>query len=207
MKTLRLSDLSGSNWKSFHIRPEDEKSLEEFYTDAEAKRYANSNSMRKIQEGLTLRAIELMQLPVGSTVIDAGCGAGFSTFILHEIGYGVLAFDALPIFVKLCKKNGFDAKLGDFRKFPFKQTVDGIVSISVLQWVTAKEVNEASKVANEFWNHLKKGGKAVVQFYPRSETELLQVGRLFKNVGFKTTIVTDNPENARKRKIFLLLVK
>jgi len=204
---MKLNLNSNSDWKSFHVRPEDEKTLEEFYTEAEAKRYAASNSMRKIQEGLTLRAIELMQLPIGSTVIDAGCGAGFSTAILHDIGYEVLPFDALSIFVNLCRENGFDAKVGDIRKFPFSEKVDGIVSISVLQWVTSKDIGEASKVAKEFWSHLKKGGKAVVQFYPKAESELMQVGKLFKETGFKTTVVTDNPSNSKKRKAFLLLVK
>ena len=194
-----------SEWKSFHVRPEDEKTLEDFYTTAEAKRYASSNSMRKIQEGLTLRAVEMMQLPIGSTVIDAGCGPGFSTAILHEIGYEVLAFDALPVFVELCRKNGFDAKVGDIRKFPFSEKVDGIVSISVLQWVIAQGLDETHKVAVECWKHLKPGGKAVFQFYPHSESEAMQIARIFKDTGFKTTLVTDNPKNAKKRKLFLFL--
>ncbi|MFH0713625.1 MAG: class I SAM-dependent methyltransferase [Candidatus Micrarchaeota archaeon] len=203
----KLEKPEKSEWKSFHVRPEDEKTVEQFYTAAEAKRYAASNSMRRIQEGLTLRAVELMQLPAGSRVIDAGCGAGFSSVILSELCYEVFPFDVIPIFVTLCRKKGFDAKRGDVRKFPFASLYDGIVSISVLQWVSALGAGEVKKVAREFWKHLKTGGKAVVQFYPRDEGEAMQVGRVFKSVGFKTTVITDNPENARKRKVFLLLVK
>ncbi len=196
-----------SEWKTFHVRPEDEKTVGYYYDDREAERYAKSNSMRKIQEQLTLRAIELAKFPLGSKVIDAGCGAGFSAIILREIGYKVYAFDLLQQFVEKCKEKGFAAKVGDLRKFPFKGKFDGIVSISALQWVSAKGMNEVAKVAWEFWKHLKKNGKAVIQFYPKSETELNAVAREFKIVGFKTIVITDNPRNARKRKVFLMLEK
>ncbi len=196
-----------SEWKSFHVRPEDEKTAADFYDASEAERYSQSNAMGKIQGQLTLRAIDIARFPLGSKIIDAGCGAGFSCEVLRGIGYGVFPFDVLPVFVEKCREKGFNAKLGDIRKFPFHGEFDGIVSISVLQWVTASNVEQARKVAAEFWSHLKKGGKAVVQFYPKSENELMQTGHCFKQRGFKTTAIIDNPSNPRKRKVFLLLEK
>ncbi|MDP3741794.1 MAG: class I SAM-dependent methyltransferase [Candidatus Micrarchaeota archaeon] len=196
-----------SEWKSFHVRPEDEKTAVDYYDASEAERYAKSNAMRKIQEQLTLRAVELAQFPLGSKIIDAGCGSGFSSIILREIGYEVYPFDLIPAFVEQCKQKGFKAKVGDLCKFPFKGKFDGIVSISVLQWVSIGGMVEVAKVAREFWNHLKKGGKAVIQFYPKSEVEAMQCGKAFKEKGFAVKIITDNPANSRKRKVFILLEK
>jgi len=199
--------LRSFEWKSFHVRPEDEKTAVDYYDEKEAERYAKSNAMRKIQEQLTLRAVELARFPIGSKIIDAGCGSGFSSEILREIGYEVYPFDIIPAFVKKCREKNFDAKVGDLRKFPFKEKFDGIVSISVLQWVSASGMGEVAKVAKEFWNHLKKGGKAVVQFYPKSEAEAMQIAKAFHEKGFAVKLVTDNPANSRKRKVFILLEK
>ena len=196
-----------SEWKSFHVRPEDEKSAVDYYDASEAERYSRSNAMHKIQEQLALRAVELAKFPIGSKIVDAGCGAGFSSIILREIGYEVFPFDLIPTFVEKCREGGFDAKVGDIRKFPFKDKFDGVVSISVLQWVSAAGMGEVAKVASEFWNHLKKGGKAVVQFYPRSEAEAMQCAKTFREKGFSVKLVTDNPSNSRKRKVFILLEK
>lgn len=196
-----------SEWKSFHVRPEDEKSAAHYYDAAEAERYAKSNAMRKIQEQLTLRAVELAKFPLGSKIVDAGCGPGFSSEILREIGYEVYSFDLIPAFVQQCRQRGFDAKVGDLRKFPFSGKFDGIVSISVLQWVSAGGMGEVAKVAAEFWNHLKKGGRAVLQFYPKSEAEAMQCAKVFQQKGFAVKLVTDNPANPRKRKVFILVEK
>lgn len=196
-----------SEWKSLHVRPEDEKTAVHYYDVVEAERYANSNAMRKIQEQLTLRAVELAKFPLGSKIIDAGCGPGFSSEVLREIGYGVYPFDLIPQFVEKCREKNFNAKVGDIRKFPFSGKFDGIVSISVLQWVSAKGMDEVAKVAVEFWIHLKKRGKAVVQFYPKSEAEAMQCAKVFREKGFAVKLVTDNPANSRKRKVFILLEK
>ncbi|MBI4406283.1 class I SAM-dependent methyltransferase [Candidatus Micrarchaeota archaeon] len=196
-----------SEWRTFHVRPEDQKTARDYYDENEAERYSKSNAMRKIQEQLTLRAVELALFPLGSHIIDAGCGPGFSSEILRKIGYEVLPFDLLPVFVAKCREKGFGAKQGDLRRFPFKGKFDGIVSISVLQWISAPGMRGVEKVAAEFWNHLTKRGKAVIQFYPKSEAELMAVARVFKKRGFKTVVVTENPSNSRKRKTFLLLAK
>ncbi len=199
--------LSSSEWKSFHVRPEDEKTVVDYYDEKEANRYSRSNAMRRIQRGLTMQAVELALFPLGSKVIDAGCGPGFSTEVLAEVGYDVYPFDLLPLFVEKCCEKGFRAKQGDLRKFPFQGKFDGIVSISALQWVSASGIDGVAKVASEFWNHLKKGGKAVLQFYPKSEKEALQTMRSFKAVGFTAKLITYNLANPVKRKVFMLLEK
>ncbi|MDO8660453.1 MAG: class I SAM-dependent methyltransferase [Candidatus Woesearchaeota archaeon] len=201
---------TSSSWKNSHVRPEDTQVATDFYTQRESERYASSNAMHKMQTELTLRAVQLAQLPIGSHVLDAGCGSGFSTEVLQQIGYKTSAFDLSPHFVSLAKQRNFECKQGDLRNFPFTEKFDGIFSISALQWITANPKTapaEAAKAALEFNTHLRPGGKAVIQFYPKTEEELLQTAQAFKQNGFHVNIVTDNPKNPRKRKIYLLLEK
>ncbi len=199
--------LCSPEWKTFHVRPEDEGGVADYYDEAEALRYCKSNAMRKIQQRLTLRAVQLALFPLGSKIIDAGCGPGFSSQVLRQIGYEVYPFDLLPAFVAKCREKGFNARQGDIRRFPFKGEFDGIVSISALQWVSCRGMREVEKVAEQFWSHLKKKGNAVVQFYPKSEAELMSVARVFRKRGFHTRVITDNVHNPRKRKVFIMLGK
>ncbi|NYZ74679.1 class I SAM-dependent methyltransferase, partial [Candidatus Micrarchaeota archaeon] len=116
-------------------------------------------------------------------------------------------FDAVPALLKHARRKGFKVKEGDLRDIPFRNnSFDAIVSVSVLQWILAKDAEKnAAKAANEFWRVLTKKGAAVIQFYPRSEEEVMLAAKAFRGKGFKTTFVTDNPDNPRKRKVFLLL--
>ncbi|MEW5954941.1 MAG: methyltransferase domain-containing protein [Candidatus Micrarchaeota archaeon] len=197
-----------SPWKTFHVRPEDEKAVHEHYSPEEAKRYAESNAMRRIQRQLTLRALELARIPLSARVLDAGCGTGFSLEVLEEARYKKIAgFDAVPSLLEFAEKKGFKVRQGDLRDIPFQSnSFDAIVSISVLQWILAKDAKEnAAKAAKEFRRVLSPRGIAVIQFYPLSEEEAMLAARAFKNEGFKTTLVTDNLRNPRKRKVFMLL--
>lgn len=202
---------AASPWKTFHVRPEDEHSgPEHYYSAGEAVRYAESNAMRKIQRELTLRALELARIPLEAKVLDAGCGTGFSLEVLREVGYDQIAgFDAVDDLLKHAVAKGFEAKKGDLRKIPFSaNSFDAIVSISVLQWILVSNAEaNLQKAANEFWRVLRKGGSAIVQFYPRSEAEAVAAGKAFLAAGFVGKLIIDNPENARKRKVFLLLKK
>jgi len=197
-----------SPWKTFHVRPEDDKPVHEHYSSEESKRYAESNAMRRIQRELTLRCLDLARFPLNSRVLDAGCGTGFSLEVLKEVGYKKIAgFDAVPSLLEFAKKKGFRVKQGDLRDIPFSdRSFDAIVSVSVLQWILAQNPEQnAAKAASEFWRVLSPKGIAVIQFYPRSEEEAMLAAQAFRAKGFKTTLVTDNPDNPRKRKVFVLL--
>ncbi|MFH0922596.1 MAG: class I SAM-dependent methyltransferase, partial [Candidatus Micrarchaeota archaeon] len=136
-------------------------------------------------------------------VLDAGCGSGFSLEILREIGYSCAGFDVSPAMVSLAKKKGFVAKVGDLRKIPFpKASFDAIVSISALQWI---DLNEASVVASEFRRVLKSNGRAVIQFYPESEKQLMDWAKAFKTARFSVVVTQEGLDSPRKRKVFLLL--
>ncbi len=191
-------------WRVSTKRPEDSSNSTGFYSTTQAAIYSSSRAIKRIQERLTMHALSLCLFPESSRVLDAGCGNGFSTRVLLDLGYDAIGVDSSPEMIALAKKNGINALLGDLRKLPFPANeFDGLISISVLEWVAS----EASKVAREFRRVLKQGGKGVLQFYPSSSRELEGVGKAFRDAGFKTTIHVENEGNARKRKVFVVVEK
>jgi len=192
-------------WRVKSERPEEVfRDAREFYEERETERYAGSRAMRRSQRGLTLRALELALFPLDAELLDAGCGNGFSMQVLKEIGYAnVKGVDASPAMVLQAKARGFDAVEGDLRSLPFPNaSFDGIVSVSALQWLKAGDVHRA---AREFHRVLREGGRVVAQFYPKTEEEMMGFARAFKEAGFTARVTVDNPRNARKRRVFLLL--
>ncbi len=191
-------------WKVRHKRPEDDGNPVEFYSKPGAKVY-EKNAMRHIQERILMRALELAGIPLGSKVLDAGCGTGFGMQLMKSIGYPVSGFDVSPEMLAIAKSKKLDVKKGDLRKIPFADSsFDAVVSISALQWVPLKE---RTAVAREFYRVLVDGGVAVIQFYPASEEEALATGKIFRQAGFKVVLHVDNEGNPRKRKVFLVLHK
>lgn len=158
-----------------------------------------SPGMKRMQEKLTLRAIELLGIEEGK-VLDIGCGSGYSTQVLNDEGFDVRGIDPEEKMITKCKERYLDCQLGTFEKIPFDDhSFDAIVSISALQWADYR------KAAKEVSRVLKYSAKAVMQFYPENKEEALKTARLFADQGFKTQLAIDNPKNPKKKKIFLLL--
>ena len=196
------------SWKTTHNRPEDiYENADKFYEEKEATRYALSNTMRKTQRELTMRALEFQVPPLSAKVLDAGCGCGFSLEVLKEIGYtNIKGFDLTPRFVEVAKQKGYAVRIGDLRKIPYSERFDVIISISALQWITASNLEKnVKKTAKEFNRLLNPEGCALIHFYPKTEVELMHTARVFNENGFAVKVVTDNPNNAKKRKNFLVL--
>ncbi len=185
-------------------RPEDRTSAEEYF-ERHGEDYAKSNAIRHIQHRITQRAVELADWPKGAKILDLGCGSGFSMEVLKELGYEVLGVDISEKMLGFAKAQGFNVVRADARELPFEdESFDGLLSISMLQWLGKKDVE---KVARECYRILKPGGVAVIQFYPRSEDEMVLVGRAFVKAGFTGEFTIDNPKNAKKRKIYLVARK
>ncbi len=150
-----VSKQSPRSWRVSSKRPEDSCSSKSFYS-TQAAIYSTSRAIKRIQERLTLHALSLCLFPEGARVLDAGCGNGFSTRVLLDLGYDAIGVDSSPEMIALAKKNNVNAVVGDLRALPFPANeFDGLISISALQWVA----NDAGKAASEFYRVLKKGGK------------------------------------------------
>ena len=162
--------------------------------------------MKKIQEELTLKVVELLEMKPPAKVLDLGCGVGFSTNLLGEMGFEVIGIDINPLMIEKAKVKGLNVVLGDFReleKYFRGKTFNCVISVSALQWV--KNWNDMKRVAEGVYYVLKDNGKVGIQFYPFSEVELNMFCKAFRRVGFNCKVKIEN--NRSKRTIFLLLEK
>ncbi|MFQ5406241.1 MAG: class I SAM-dependent methyltransferase [Candidatus Micrarchaeia archaeon] len=190
-------------------RPENRFSALDFYESGEGVSHVETNAVRRIQRALTLRALQLVMFPIDQKILDAGCGSGYSLDVLNEVGYSAQGFDLSPKLVGLAKAKGLEVKVGDLTDVPFPTaSIGGIISISALQWIlkgndTDKKKN-VKRAAQEFKRVLRPRGKAVVQFYAESVFDEELVRKVFEKQGFKAELVVDNPQNKRKRKVFLV---
>ncbi len=197
-------------------RPEDlYKSALEYFKDDTLSSYAESKSIMRTQRKITLRALEIMELKENHCLIlDAGCGPGFVAIYLDELGHKTIALDIISDFLNFYDIKDLNPILADMCYPPFQpSTFDAIISISALQWIY-KDSNLEKKhfdligLFKSFHSILKPNGKAVFQFYPKNKAILDDIGDIIaENTKFKGNFIIDNPNNPKKRKIFLILKK
>ena len=208
-----------TNEYSFNIkrkRPEDLFENASDYFNAETLRnYAESKSLMRIQKKITIRALELLELKHNrSLILDAGCGPGFATAYLNKLGYKTVALDIISEFLKFYDIEYLNPVLADMCFPPFKPDLfDSIISISALQWVIrdVKNKSERSILTNlfvSFYQILKPESKMIIQFYPKNTVIMDYIAEIVNTkTNFKGNFIIDNPDNPKKRKIFLLLKK
>lgn len=196
------------NWVVSSERPEEiygHPSL--YYTEEEIKKYANSRSMKKAQEKLAYRILELLDLEPGSKLLDLGCGVGYTSSVYKSEGYDVVGVDVLQNMIVKALEKGLDVKECDIRNLPkvFSQNCfDGVVSASAFQWLKETDISESVSGIKYV---LKSKGKVVIQFYPKSMEELLRTAKIFKKEGFLCDVIIDNPNNPKKRTVYLVMKK
>ncbi|MFX1493016.1 MAG: class I SAM-dependent methyltransferase [Promethearchaeota archaeon] len=197
-------------------RPEELfENIRDYFNTEYIKKYAKSKNMRRIQEKITFRALELLETRSSKIrILDAGCGPGFAALYLKEIGFDVIALDVISEFLRYYNLIEINPLVADMCFLPFKpNTFDAIISISALQWIFRDNYNKKMeylliKLTKSFYKTLKSNGKVVIQFYPKNNEIMEKIGNLFvSNTNFKGNFIIDNPNNAKKRKIFLLLKK
>ncbi|MCD6398860.1 MAG: class I SAM-dependent methyltransferase [Candidatus Aenigmarchaeota archaeon] len=199
----------GKGWFIKNERPEEiYLNPAEYYTKEEIEKYSKSSSMKKAQEKNIKRILELLEAVPPAKVLDIGCGVGFSTKFLEELGYKTIGIDVLSEMLKKAKEKKLKVKkvdAKDLSNFFKKEEFDYVVSTSALQWVKGSSNQE--KIAKGIWYVLKPDGKVGIHFYPKSEEEMKLWGRIFKKAGFNGNFIVDNPENSRKRNIYLIASK
>jgi len=194
-------------WVVKNKRPEENLgSPEIYYTDEEVEKYARSSGMRRAQEKIAYRVLELLEFKPGSSLLDLGAGPGYTAEVYRCEGYDVTCLDLIAKMVEKAKENGFEAHVGDIRQIKktfSKRKFDGVVSVSALQWI--KNELELKDIAKGIYSVLYKGGRVVIQFYPKSEQELKKVLKIFIENGFSGKIITDFPGVPKNRTIYLVL--
>jgi len=204
---------------SFNIkrkRPEDlYENVSDYFKAETLTNYAESKSIMRTQKKITFRALELLELKSNrSLILDAGCGPGFAAMYLNELGYKTVALDIISEFLKYYEIEYLNPILADMCYPPFKpDSFNSIISISALQWVTRDVKNESERLILtnlfvSFYQILKPESKMIVQFYPKSTVIMDYIAEIVNTkTNFEGNFIIDNPNNPKKRKIFLLLKK
>ncbi|KAI2472428.1 S-adenosyl-L-methionine-dependent methyltransferase [Annulohypoxylon bovei var. microspora] len=201
-------------------RPEDTLSADVHYNDSEARKYTTSSRIQNIQASMTNRALELLDLSSPSLILDVGCGSGLSGEILSAtppdeggphvwIGMDV---SASMLDVALQRDVEGDLLLADIGQgVPFRAgAFDAAVSISAIQWLCNAETSDVSpqgrlsRFFNGLYASLKRGGRAVCQFYPKNDEQKKMITGAAVKAGFGAGLLEDDPET-KNVKVYLVL--
>lgn len=190
------------------------------YDDTEARKYTTSSRIQNIQASMTRRALELLDLDTPSFILDVGCGSGLSGEILSSMpedegGPHVwvgMDISASMLDVALQRDVEGDLLLADIGQgVPFRAgSFDAAISISAIQWLCNAESSETSpegrlsRFFNGLYSSLKRGGRAVCQFYPKNDTQRKMITQAAVKAGFGAGILEDDPET-KNVKVYLVL--
>jgi len=177
-----------------------------YYTDEEVEKYSRSGGMRRAQEKIAYRVLELLELDSGKSLLDIGSGPGYTAEVYCSEGYNVTCMDLIPKMISKSKEKGFEAYVGDMKdvgKLFEGRKFDGVVSVSALQWIKGKQ--EIQRIAQGIYSVLNKNGLLVIQFYPKSEQELKETARIFTQNGFHGQIIIDWPNIPKNRTSYLVM--
>jgi 18S rRNA (guanine1575-N7)-methyltransferase len=169
---------------------------------------------------MTNRALELLAVKSPSLILDIGCGSGLSGEILSStppsdggphIWVG-MDISASMLDIALQRDVEGDLLLADIGQgVPFRAgTFDAAISISAVQWLCNAESSETSaqgrltRFFNGLYASLRRGGRAVCQFYPKNEAQRSMVSSAAVKAGFGAGILVDG-EGTKNEKLYLVL--
>lgn len=169
---------------------------------------------------MTRRALELLQLDSPSLILDVGCGSGLSGEILSSVPeeeggphmWVGMDISASMLDVALQRDVEGDLLLADIGQgVPFRAgAFDAAISISAIQWLCNAESSETSPAGrlsrffNGLYASLKRGGRAVCQFYPKNDVQRNMISAAAVKAGFGAGILEDDP-GTKNVKLYLVL--
>lgn len=201
-------------------RPEDILPPDLFYNDSESRKYTTSSRIRNIQASMTNRALDLLDLQDPSFILDIGCGSGLSGEILSSVPeeeggpHTWIGMDISSSMLgeALQRDVEGDMLLADIGQgVPFRAgTFDAAISISAIQWLCNAETSDVSpegrlkRFFDGLYASLRRGGKAVCQFYPKNPQQRSMISNAAIKAGFGAGILEDDPET-KSVKVYLVL--
>lgn len=169
---------------------------------------------------MTHRALALLQLSSPSFVLDIGCGSGLSGSILSSVlpeqgGPHIwvgMDISASMLGVALERDVEGDLLLSDIGQgVPFRPgSFDAAISISAVQWLCSAESSDTSaegRLGRFFaglYASLKRGGRAVCQFYPKDDRQRTMVCQAAIKAGFGAGLLVDG-EGSKAEKVYLVM--
>jgi 18S rRNA (guanine1575-N7)-methyltransferase len=195
-------------------------SADVYYNDSEARKYTTSSRIQNIQASMTRRALELLDLSSPSLILDVGCGSGLSGEILSSVTpdeggpHSWIGMDvsASMLDIALQRDVEGDLFLADIGQgVPFRPgSFDAAISISAIQWLCNAESSDTSPTGrlSRFFNGLyasiRRGGRAVCQFYPKNDTQRAMITQAAVKAGFGAGLLEDDP-GTKNVKVYLVL--
>lgn len=169
---------------------------------------------------MTYRALELLDLKSPSFILDVGCGSGLSGEILSQEDpeqggpHTWVGMDISPsmLDVALQRDSEGDLFLADIGQgVPFRAgSFDAAISISAIQWLCTAETSDVRPEArlrcffDGLYACLRRGGRAVCQFYPKNEVQRNMINAAAVRAGFGAGILEDDP-GTKNSKLYLVL--
>ena len=171
---------------------------------------------------MTHRALELLDLQHPSFILDVGCGSGLSGDILsseESVDGGPHMWVGMDIsssmLAQALKRDvEGDMLLADIGQgVPFRAgTFDAAISISAIQWLCNAETSDVSpegrlkRFFDGLYASLRRGGKAVCQFYPKNTLQRSMISNAAIKAGFGAGILEDDPETKNVKTYLVLSV-
>ncbi|GKT89241.1 methyltransferase domain-containing protein [Colletotrichum tofieldiae] len=195
-------------------RPEDTLAADIHYNDSEARKYTTSSRIQNIQASMTRRALELLDLKHPSLILDVGCGSGLSGEILSAEGpedggpHTWIGMDVSPSMLDIALQRDVegDLLLADIGQgVPFRAgSFDA--AIMALQCREQRHLPEGrlTRFFNGLYASLRRGGRAVCQFYPKNDTQRNMITQAAVKAGFGAGLLEDDPET-KNVKLYLVL--
>ncbi|GAA93914.1 hypothetical protein E5Q_00560 [Mixia osmundae IAM 14324] len=150
-----------------------------------------------------------------SFLLDIGCGSGLSGEIITEHGHQWVGIDIAASMLEVAIQRDVegDLLLQDIGQgFGFRAGIfDGAVSVSVLQWLCNADKSHhspAQRLATFFttlFASLRRGARAVFQFYPESDDQVTFMMSIATRAGFGGGLVVDYPNSKKAKKFYLVL--
>jgi 18S rRNA (guanine1575-N7)-methyltransferase len=202
-------------------RPEHIAPAAIYYNEENAEKYADNSRMAKIQRQMCERALQLLLLsePLNEKLIlDLGCGTGMSSDTMAEHGISFIGSDLSEAMLREGAERGCNEG-GDFLVADMGATMafrdglfDGAISISALQWLLNADGGEKYEpykrlriLFTSLRRVLKRGARAVFQFYPESAEQVEMITSCAMRCGFGGGIVVDFPHSTRAKKTYLVI--
>lgn len=169
---------------------------------------------------MTRRALELLDLKSSSLILDIGCGSGLSGEILSAVDpedggpHTWIGMDLSPSMLDVALQRDVegDLMLADMGQgVPFRAgSFDAAISISAIQWLCSAETSDTSPAGrltrffNGLYASLRRGGRAVCQFYPKNDTQRNMITQAAVKAGFGAGLLEDDP-GTKNVKLYLVL--